>query len=191
MYIDSEQFIGTHWRFPTMADEGTSKTLVLIAAVLQLIFFFVLGAMTALLAFTLAVLPTIPPSELPPGFPVADLMNVMMDMVILFGVMTVFAIIFAIIWFMWRSDPSQHKVGLIITGILGLLFSGFIPGLLVLIAGAITPKESTYASATEATTTAKAAPPASTEGVKYCAACGTPLANPNAQFCGVCGASMT
>ncbi len=176
-----------------MADEGTSRTLVLIAAVLQLIFFFVWASMTALVVFVLTFLPAIPPSELPPGFPVGDFMNVMMGVSISVGVMTVFSLIFAIIWFMWRSNPSQHKVGLIITGILGLLFSGFIPGLLVLIAGAITPKESTFApaQAPAPTTTVKTTPPPSTKGVKYCAACGNPLTNPNAQFCGVCGASIT
>ncbi len=101
--------------------------------------------------------------------------------------MTVFALIFSILWFMWRGSPSQHKAGLIITGILALLFSGFLPGLLTLIGGAIAPSEST--SVATPTTTPKASPTKSKAEVKYCAACGNPV-SPDAQFCGVCGASV-
>ncbi len=35
----------------------------------------------------------------------------------------------------WRNVPEEHKTGLIVIGILGLLFLGSIPGLLALIAG--------------------------------------------------------
>ena len=41
---------------------------------------------------------------------------------------------------MWRKDPSGKRTMLIITGILGLIFSGFLPGLLVLIGGFLAPK---------------------------------------------------
>jgi len=174
-----------------MADEGTSSTLVLIAAVLQLIFFFVGAAFTALFAFVLAVLPTIPPSYLPPGSPpLAELMNGMLSLTIAFGVVTVIALIFSIVWFMWRSVPSQHKVGLIITGILALIFSGVIPGILALVGGVIGPKESAPIPTSTPTLTSKPAQSRHEEGVKYCSTCGNPVANPNAQYCGVCGASL-
>ncbi len=173
-----------------MADEGTSSTLVLVGAVLQLIFFFVLAGMTALFAMVYAVLPTIPLSALPPGTPpIAEFMTVMMGIMISTAIMTVFALVFTIVWFMWRGNPSQHKVGLILTGILGLVFSGFLPGLLALIGGAIASKKSTYIPA-PTPTKKEVAPLKSTEGVKYCSACGNPVADPNAQFCGVCGASI-
>ncbi|MHA2405235.1 MAG: zinc ribbon domain-containing protein [Candidatus Hermodarchaeia archaeon] len=171
-----------------MADEGTSSTLVIIGAVLQLIFFFLLAAGTGIVAMALTFLPSIPPSALPPEFPPIDvLIGMMYGYVILLAVMTVFALIFSILWFMWRGSPSQHKAGLIITGILALIFSGFLPGLLVLIGGAISPSEST--SVTTTVTTPKVSPPESKPGVKYCAACGNPV-NPDAQFCGICGANV-
>ncbi len=49
----------------------------------------------------------------------------------------IISLIFAILWFGWRSDPGANKTALIITGILGLIFGGFLAGLLVLIGGAI------------------------------------------------------
>jgi hypothetical protein len=178
----------TQWSFFKMADEGTSSTLVIIAAVLQLIFFFLLAVVTGLLAMVATFLPSIPPSALPPGSPPIDvLIGMMYGYVVLLAVMTVFALIFSILWFMWRGSPSQHRVGLIITGILALLFSGFLPGLLALIGGAITPSEST-AVATPVSKP-KVSPPESKTGVKYCAACGNPV-DPDAQFCGICGASV-
>ncbi len=57
--------------------------------------------------------------------------------------MTIYYFIFAIIWLLWRSNPLAHRTGLIATGILGLRSAGFIPGLLVLIAGIIAPKKET------------------------------------------------
>ena len=172
-----------------MADEGTSSTLVIIAAVLQLIFFFLLAAGTGIVAMAAIFLPSIPPSALPPGSPPIEvLIGMMYGYVVLLGVMTVFALIFSILWFMWRGSPSQHKVGLIVTGILALLFSGFLPGLLALIGGAIAPRGETAASSP--TTTVKATPSESKAGVKYCASCGNSV-NPDDQFCGVCGASVT
>ncbi|MFX1318504.1 MAG: hypothetical protein ACFE9D_10730 [Promethearchaeota archaeon] len=174
-----------------MADEGTSSTLVLIAAIIQIIFFFVLMAFTALITFLFAAVLSIPPSSLPPGSPsLADLMNVMLGGTLFMGIMTVVALIFSILWLMWRSTPSQHRAGLIVTGILGLLFAGFLPGLLVLIAGAIAPSESTTTLARTPASTKKEAPKP-IPGVKYCPACGNPVADPDAQFCGVCGASLT
>lgn len=188
MWIDSVHFLRTQRSLFRMADEGTSSTLVIIGAVLQLIFFFLLAIGTGLVAMVLTFLPSIPPSALPPGSPPIEvLMGMMSGYVVLFAVMTVFALIFSIVWFMWRGSPSQHKVGLIITGILALLFSGFLPGLLVLIGGAIAPSESTSVATT--VTTPKAAPPESKPGVKYCASCGNSV-NPDAQFCGICGASV-
>ncbi len=172
-----------------MADEGTSSTLVLVAAVLQLIFFFVLAGLTGLFAAVMAVLPSIPPSMLPPGSPpLAEFIAAMAGIAALFVVMTAFALIFSILWFIWRGSPSQHKAGLIISGILALIFSGIIPGILVVVAGAIAPSSQTPTPIP--TTTAKPVPAKAEEGVKYCSACGNPVTNPNAEFCGVCGASL-
>lgn len=54
----------------------------------------------------------------------------------------IISLIFAILWFGWRHEPSLNKTSLIITGVLALIFGGFLPGLLVLIGGAIAGGES-------------------------------------------------
>ena len=64
---------------------------------------------------------------------------------------SIFGVIFGILCLRWRHSPSSHKTGLIIVGILGLIFGGLaylggswglfaasitsLPGLLALIAG--------------------------------------------------------
>ena len=51
------------------------------------------------------------------------------------------AIVFGVLWLQWRHDPIPHKTGMIVTGILGLILTGIIPGILVLVAGAVLPNE--------------------------------------------------
>jgi hypothetical protein len=46
-------------------------------------------------------------------------------------------LIVAILTLRWRHAPEIHKTGLIIIGILGLLWLGTLPGILALIAGAL------------------------------------------------------
>ncbi len=46
-------------------------------------------------------------------------------------------LIVAIVALLWRHTPELHKIGLIVIGILGILFLGTLPGLLALIAGVI------------------------------------------------------
>lgn len=59
---------------------------------------------------------------------------------ILIGGFFVFAgtliLIFSILWLWWRRNPEAHVTGLIITGLLGAIFGGLIPGLLIIIGGA-------------------------------------------------------
>ena len=111
-----------------MADEGTASTLVLIGAILELLMFLGFIAMIAMLYITLSWIPIIG-------------MMVFIMSAIIFIVFDVFGIIFMIIWFRWRGEPCAHRTGLIVTGILGLFLAGFLPGLLVLIAGFICPSE--------------------------------------------------
>ncbi len=171
-----------------MADEGTSSTLVIVAAVFQLILLFIFAGLAGLFAIVLPLLPLIPPSELPPGLPLADLLLVSQALFGYMAIAAVLSLIFTILWLMWRGQPSQHRVGLIITGIIGLILTGFLPGLLALIGGAIA-KEG-YESSPAAHPAPKiTAPPA--EPVKFCPSCGNPIDPPGAPFCGVCGASTT
>ncbi len=112
-----------------MADEDTARTLVTIGAWLQFIF-WLLGI--GLIVFTFMLF-----------LPIWDpfIMMVFLMAILFYLLWSIFGIIFFILWFRWRHEPGAHKTGLIVTGILGIILAGFIPGLLVLIAGAIAPSE--------------------------------------------------
>lgn len=117
-----------------MADEGTVRTLVLVGAILQ--FVLVIYYLYLIVFWIPNLLPLIIPPE------VAWIMPILMTLYYaIFAIFIIIGIILAIVWLMWRKDPLSHRTGLIVTGILGLLFAGFIPGLLVLIAGAIAPSK--------------------------------------------------
>ncbi|MHA2428204.1 MAG: hypothetical protein ACXADB_09295, partial [Candidatus Hermodarchaeia archaeon] len=51
----------------------------------------------------------------------------------------VFGLSLSVLWLRWRHDIPGNKSRLIKTGIIGMIFSGTIPGLLVLIGAAIYP----------------------------------------------------
>lgn len=111
-----------------MGDEQTAGTLVLVGAILQLlisILFLLLGglAFVAMLIFG--------------GFEPELLVLLFIPLFLLIGGGV--SLIFTLLWFSWRSHPAAHKTGLIVTGILALIFGGVLPGLLVLIGGAIAP----------------------------------------------------
>jgi hypothetical protein len=107
-----------------MADEGTARTLVTVAAWLQLIFFL---AGLGVIAWFFILFPEPLIFLFIAGF---------------YVVFSIFGIIFFILWFQWKNDPTAHKTGLIVTGVLGLFLAfGWLPGLLVLIAGIIAPSE--------------------------------------------------
>jgi len=110
-----------------MSDE-TASTLILVGAIFQLL------ASIALL-FLGGV-----------GFILPLLIGYIFDFWLLipafFFIGGIISLIFTILWFGWRHDPSTNKTALIITGILALIFGGVLPGLLVLIGGAIAGEES-------------------------------------------------
>jgi hypothetical protein len=49
----------------------------------------------------------------------------------------IISLIFIVLWLNWRHDPSAHKAALIITGFIALVVGGFLPGIFVIIGGAI------------------------------------------------------
>ncbi|MFX1317829.1 MAG: hypothetical protein ACFE9D_10025 [Promethearchaeota archaeon] len=51
----------------------------------------------------------------------------------------IFGLGLAILWFRWRHDIPNHKQALVKTGIVGMIFTGTVPGLLVLIGAVIHP----------------------------------------------------
>lgn len=182
-----------------MADEGTASTLVLVAAIIQIIFVIIGAGLTGLIFLAIMLLGSIDPSMLPPdvfppGFSMADFMSVM-NVALIYGIIlgigTVVGFIFLILWLMWRRSPSEHKTGLIITGIIGLILGGGIPGLLALIGGAIAEKKEDLLPPSPARPSAPKEPAKPMAPSQFCHACGHPLTNPNAQFCDNCGASLT
>ncbi|MFX1582909.1 MAG: hypothetical protein ACFFCJ_11955 [Promethearchaeota archaeon] len=110
-----------------MSDE-TASTLILIGAILQLLIAILLMIVGGL------------------GFILPLIFGAPLDLWLLipafFFIGAIISLIFAILWFGWRHDPGANKTALIITGILTLIFGGFLPGLLVLIGGAIAGGES-------------------------------------------------
>jgi hypothetical protein len=105
-----------------MSDE-TASTLILVGAIFQLlasiIILFLGGA----------------------GFLIPIIFGATLDLWLLipafFFIGGIISLVFTILWLSWRHDPSANKTALIVTGILGLIFGGFLPGLFVLIGGAI------------------------------------------------------
>lgn len=118
-----------------MADETTATTLILIGAIFQIIiavlFFiggfgssigtaigFFLGGISDPLDWIWVFVPGVP--------------------LIVFGIL---GLSFGVSWLRWRHTPSEYKAKLIMTGVVALIFTGVIPGLLALIGGAIVPEE--------------------------------------------------
>jgi hypothetical protein len=123
-----------------MSKEDTVKTLVLAGIILQI--FFVITAFIGVIFFplmleiTIALLPTPPSSEA-----LAFVTMFIQFLIGLYMVHGTLGIIYIFLWFHWRRDPSAHRTGFLVTGVLGLVFGGLIPGLIVLIASRMIPQE--------------------------------------------------
>lgn len=174
-----------------MAHEGTPSTLIVVAVILQFIITILLAAFAGFLYSMLPildmVLASLPPSALPPGLTIVDLATIWHIGTVALAGLAVLSLVLAILWIIWRKEPSAHRTALIITGIVGLVLAGFLGGLLALIAGALAEKK----PETGAIPTPKSSPSTPGKGVAYCSACGAALPDPSAQFCGVCGAKVT
>jgi hypothetical protein len=118
-----------------MANEGTASTLVLVAAILQLLIFI---AGIALVVINLPILMVLPILLADPIFMIFG--GILVIMLIMYLLYAIFGIIFGILWFLWRGAPSKHRTALIVTGILGIILAGFLPGLLALIGGFMAKK---------------------------------------------------
>ncbi len=102
----------------------TAKTLVLIGGILNLI-----GALIMIGAFAIFF-----------GFMLFDPMGVIIALMVgaIFIVPAILGLLFGLLPLMWRDEPGQHRVGLIIIGILTLFSIG---GILLLIGGIIATEE--------------------------------------------------
>ena len=112
-----------------MADEDTSRLLVLIGAVFQLITAIPLLLLGVFISFIM----------LPSFYLIPSLLLIIFPAIFL--IWGSGCLILAIYWFKWRHEPSAHKSALITTGIIGLIFGGTIGGLLALLGGALAPEE--------------------------------------------------
>jgi hypothetical protein len=118
-----------------MPDETTATTLILIGAIFQIIIaiFLLIGGAGSTIGTAIGFLLGGISDPLDwiwvfiPGVPL-----------MVFGIL---ALLFGISWLRWRDTPAEYKQKLILTGIVALIFTGVIPGLLVIIAGAIIPEE--------------------------------------------------
>jgi hypothetical protein len=123
-----------------MSKEDTIRTLVLVGVILQILFvgtaFTGVLFLPAIIAVSIALLPTPPTSEA-----LAFVAMFTQFLIGLYMVHGILGIIFTFLWFHWRRDPRAHRTGFIVTGALGLVFGGLVPGLIVLIAGRMIPRE--------------------------------------------------
>ncbi len=118
-----------------MADDTTATTLILIGAIFQIIIaiFFLIGGAGSSIGTAIGFLlggisdPLDWVWVFVPGVPL-----------MVFGILGLF---FGIFWLRWRHTPQEFKQKLIMTGIIALIFTGVVPGLLILIGGAIVPEE--------------------------------------------------
>ena len=158
-----------------MGDVETASTLTLVAGILQIVFSIILifiGGIMALLFL---------PLLMDPYFMM--IMGYFLMIFMIYPIMGVIGLIFGIIWLNWRQSPGAHKTGLIVSGVLGMLMVGFVPGLLALIAGAIVPSSSEYRGYVP--------PPRPTvRVVSRCPSCGVETAGKDDRFCWSCGAAL-
>ncbi|MHA2314789.1 MAG: zinc ribbon domain-containing protein [Candidatus Hermodarchaeia archaeon] len=158
-----------------MGDVNTASTLVLVAAILQFIMSIlsIISGMFFVLMFMGLMFDPFMMGLMGPFLFLTLGVNVVMGII---------GLIFGILWLNWRHFPSEHKTGLIVSGILGLLFAGFLPGLLALIAGGITPSPSELPSYQPV----KAEPYRAATG---CPSCGANITGDD-KFCWRCGAGL-
>ena len=160
-----------------MGDEKTASTLALVAGILQIIFsmiFVVIGILVVGIMMG--------PFVYDPYLSSLAWFVILIPLVI-FGVFGIIGLIIGIMWFNWRHNPNEHKTGLIVTGILAMIFSiGFVPGILALIAGAITPSPSEYRPYEQVKTP-------TVRVIVRCRHCGADLTSKD-RFCWKCGAQQ-
>lgn len=115
-----------------MTDDSTSKTLMKVGIWLQIpfsIFIVAIGGWLLLLLYPVIVDPTF-------WLVFGWYTLILLGFLVVIGFLGFILVIF---WFRWRKDIPGHKRGLITTGIVGMIFTGTVPGLLVLLSAALYP----------------------------------------------------
>ena len=119
----------------------TAKTLSLVAGIIFMVQF--VGELIAGLSFYFffsqfltLLAPIVDPATLAIITSMFTLLQLIIPIVlVVFGSVN---LLFAILTLRWRHEPSLHKTGLIVVGVLALVSVGTLPGILALVAGAIT-----------------------------------------------------
>lgn len=160
-----------------MGDVQTASTLTFIAAILQIIFsliFVIIGVLFVCILFI--------PLMYDPFFLAFAGVFILLP-IILLGIFGVIGLVFGFLWLNWRHYPSEHKTGLIVSGVLSLIFSsGYIPGILTIVAGAIAPSPSAYQGYTPVK-------PPRIQPRTRCPYCGAKVTQQD-RFCWRCGSQL-
>ncbi len=159
-----------------MGDENTASNLVLAAAILQTIFSVFNLGMGGILVLVLLPLMMDPLIWGMIGF------SLLLTFCVTIG-FGIFGLVLAILWFYWRTDPSAYRIALIITGVISLIISFFIPGTLAIVGGAIVQAKPAFTPHKPA----QFSPPHS---IQFCPTCGARVTDSDAQYCWSCGAAL-
>jgi hypothetical protein len=158
-----------------MVDEGSASTLVLVAAILKLFVMLGYGAIAAFFFGNLIIFAADPANPI---------LGFGFGMFAVFAALAVISLFLMIVRFIWRSQPSKHRIALIIPSVIGLLTS-VIPGILVIVAGDIAPNPE---EVPRPLPTRPIAVPKGKDSRLFCGHCGVRILNPAARFCEACGA---
>jgi hypothetical protein len=165
-----------------MGDAQTASTLTLVAGILQIIFSLIIIVIGVVLVGILML-----PFLYDPYFMMYAGPFWLIPFAI-FGVFGVISLIFGIIWLNWRNFPSSHKTGLIVSGILALIFGiGTVPGILALVAGAIAPSPSEFRGYEPVS--APSVKASTVRVISQCPSCGADI-NSGDHFCWRCGGNL-
>jgi hypothetical protein len=124
----------------------TARTLTLVAGIFFIIEFvgkIIVGVWAWFFLPTLltSIAPSLDPATLAMLTTLFDWLVLIIPVIALAS--SIPTLIVAIFTLRWRNSPDLHKTGLIIIGILGLLFLGSLPGILALAAGIIVEEPKT------------------------------------------------
>ncbi len=116
-------------------DAQTARTLTLVAIIIQLIFFVLVGIFLFLIDMVLtSSFFTVPVNGTPAGFNPAGIYIVVIGIISLIGLFWILLDYFLIYKPLGEGNVRSTESPAIILGILQLLIGGFIPGILIIIA---------------------------------------------------------
>lgn len=118
-----------------MAENGKAPRLILVAAILQFVFVVIIWYLAFVLPPYVASFDDILFGEYRP------LIAAALQQMLFLGVIV--GVILGISWLIMYFMGSRRRGIFIITGIIGCLIAGILPGLLVIVSGTGIPKEST------------------------------------------------